>query len=37
MAKKKTLIFDASVIAENLGNGRGRSGIYFDTYNILKD
>ncbi len=34
--KKKTLIFDASVIAENLGSGRGRSGIYFATYNILK-
>ena len=30
---KKTLIFDASVIAENLVNGRGRSGIYFATYN----
>lgn len=34
--KKKTLLFDASVIAENLHNGRGRSGIYFTTYNILK-
>jgi glycosyltransferase involved in cell wall biosynthesis len=33
---KQTLIFDASVIAENLGNGRGRSGIYFATYNILR-
>lgn len=37
MTNRKTLIFDASVIAENLGNGRGRSGIYFATYNILKD
>lgn len=34
--EKQTLIFDASVIAENLENGRGRSGIYFATYNILK-
>ena len=34
--KKNTLIFDASVIAENLDAGRGRSGIYFTTYNILK-
>ena len=33
---KKTLIFDASVIAENLSSGRGRSGIYFATFNILK-
>ena len=33
---KKTLIFDASVIAENLVQGRGRSGIYFASYNILK-
>lgn len=32
---KKTLIFDASVIAENLCACRGRSGIYFATYNIL--
>ena len=36
MSKKRTLVFDASVIAENLGNGRGRSGIYFASYNILK-
>lgn len=36
MKKKKALIFDASVIASNLSNGRGRSGIYFATYNILK-
>ena len=35
--KKKTLLFDASVIAENLHSGRGRSGIYFTTYNILKN
>ncbi|MBO7509051.1 MAG: glycosyltransferase family 4 protein [Alphaproteobacteria bacterium] len=34
---KQTLIFDASVIASNLNNGRGRSGIYFATYNILKN
>ena len=34
---KKTLIFDVSVIAENLNGGRGRSGIYFATYNILKN
>ena len=33
---KKTLIFDASVLAENLVNGRGRSGTYFVSYNILK-
>ena len=33
---KQTLIFDASVLAENLGAGRGRSGIYFATYNVLK-
>jgi len=33
---KKTLLFDASVIAENLNNGSGRSGIYFTAYNILK-
>lgn len=32
---KKTLLFDASVIAENLDNGSGRSGIYFTAYNIL--
>ncbi|MBO4700236.1 MAG: hypothetical protein J5620_00620 [Alphaproteobacteria bacterium] len=37
MENKRTLIFDASVIAENLNNGRGRSGIYFATYNILKN
>ena len=35
--KKKTLIFDASVISENLSAGRGRSGIYFAAYNILKN
>ena len=34
--EKKTLIFDTSVIAENLTNGRGRSGIYFTSFNILK-
>ena len=34
--KKKTFIFDTSVIAENLANGRGRSGIYFTSFNILK-
>ena len=34
--KKKTLIFDASVIADNISNfGAGRSGIYFAAYNIL--
>ena len=33
---KQTLVFDASVIAGNLNSGRGRSGIYFATYNILK-
>lgn len=33
---KRTLIFDASVIAENLRANRGRSGIYFATYNVLK-
>ena len=33
---KKTLVFDASVIAENLAAGSGRSGIYFAAYNILK-
>ena len=32
---KKTLVFDASVIAENLTAGSGRSGIYFAAYNIL--
>ncbi len=37
MSKKKTLIFDASVIAENIdGKRSGRSGIYFTAYNILK-
>ncbi len=37
MNKKKTLIFDASVIAENIdGKRSGRSGIYFTAYNILK-
>ncbi len=35
--KKQTLIFDASVISENLGAGRGRSGIYFAAYNVLKN
>ena len=34
---KQTLIFDASVIAENLGPGRGRSGIYFVAYNVLRE
>ena len=33
---KKTLIFDATVIADNLQIGRGRSGIYFTSFNILK-
>ncbi len=33
---KQTLIFDASVIAGNLKAGRGRSGIYFASYNILR-
>ena len=33
---KKTLIFDATVIADNLQIGRGRSGIYFVSFNILK-
>ena len=32
---KKTLIFDVSIIAENLCACHGRSGIYFATYNIL--
>ena len=32
---KKTLIFDASVIAENLNASSGRSGIYFTAYNVL--
>ena len=36
MSKKK-LIFDASIIAENLNAGRGRSGTYFVAYNILKN
>lgn len=35
--KKQTLIFDASVIAENIsGKSSGRSGIYFTAYNILR-
>ena len=34
--KKKTLLFDASVITDNISNfGAGRSGIYFAAYNIL--
>ena len=33
---KKTLLFDASVLFENLVHGSGRSGIYFTSYNILK-
>ena len=33
--KKKSLIFDASILAENLLASRGRSGIFFATYNIL--
>ena len=35
--KKKTLIFDASVIAENIKVGSGRSGIFFTACNILKN
>lgn len=35
--KKKTLLFDAFIIAENLNAGRGRSGTYFVAYNILKN
>ena len=34
---KKSLLFDASVIAENMVHGAGRSGIYFTAYNILKE
>ena len=34
---KKSLLFDASVIAENIIHGAGRSGIYFTAYNILKE
>ena len=35
---KQNLIFDASVIADNLfNNGKGRSGIYFVAYNVLKN
>lgn len=33
---KKTLVFDVSVIVENLTAGSGRSGIYFAAYNIIK-
>lgn len=33
--KKKNLVFDVSVIAENMVFGSGRSGIYFAAYNIL--
>lgn len=33
--RKKTLVFDVSVIAENMVSGSGRSGIYFAAYNIL--
>lgn len=33
---KQNLVFDASVIAENLTGGSGRSGIYFVAYNVLK-
>ena len=36
MGKKQTLIFDASIFAEHLKKGLGRSGIYFTAYNILK-
>ena len=37
MGNKPTLVFDASVIAENIdGKRSGRSGIYFTAYNILK-
>lgn len=32
---KKTLLFDASGIAENIGSGSGRSGIFFVSINIL--
>lgn len=35
--KKKTLIFDASILAENLKASRGRSGIFFATYNVLNE
>ena len=34
--KKKTLIFDASGIAENINSGSGRSGIFFVSVNILE-
>ena len=34
---KKTLIFDASVLAESYNVCRGRTGIYFTSYNILKN
>ena len=34
---KKTLVFDASILAEGLHAMRGRSGIYFTTYNILSE
>lgn len=34
---KKTLLFDVSVVAENMIYGSGRSGIYFTAYNILKE
>ena len=33
--KKKTLLFDASGIAENISGGSGRSGIFFVSINIL--
>ena len=33
--KKQSLVFDASVIAENLVASSGRSGIFFAAYNIL--
>ena len=35
--KKKTMIFDVSILAENLSACRGRSGIFFAAYNILKE
>ena len=34
--KKKTLLFDATNIVENLKKSSARSGIYFTSYNILK-
>ncbi len=34
---KKNILFDVSVVAENLMHGSGRSGIYFTAYNILRE